>query len=189
MSATLQQRATAILTNPRAEWPIIAGEPDTMQGLYTRYIAPLVAIGAIASFLRLAVLGVPLVGRLGLGVSMVNAVVSFAFGLASVILAAVVIEWLAPRFKSSGDTLAAAKLVAYASTPVWLAGVLNVSVVLMPLAFIAVLYAVYLYYLGLPHVLHTPAEQIVPFMVVSAIAVIVVGVAFSFVAAMLGFGR
>ena len=189
MSATLQQRATAILTNPRGEWPIIARETDTMQRLYTGYIVPLVAIGAIASFLRLAFIGLPLVGRLGLGTSLVNAVVGFAFGLASVILAAVVIEWLAPRFKSSGDTLAAAKLVAYASTPVWLAGIFNISLALMPLMLVAALYAVYLYYVGLPHLMQTPADQVIPFMVVSAIAVIVVSVCFSFVAAMLGFGR
>jgi len=188
MSATLQHRVTAILTRPRREWPIIARETDSMRGLYTRYIVPLVAIGAVANVVRLAFFGPPLV-RPGLGTLVVNAILRVAFGLASVIVAAVIVQWLAPRFKSSGNTLAAAKLVAYASTPVWLAGIFNLSITLMPLVFVAELYAVYLYYVGLPIVMGTPADHIVPFMLVSAIAVIVVGVCFSFVEATLGLSR
>ena len=43
MSATLQQRVVGILSNPQTEWPAIAVESDTVQGLYTRYIIPLAA--------------------------------------------------------------------------------------------------------------------------------------------------
>ncbi len=189
MSATLQQRATAVLTAPQSEWPVIAAESDTLQGLYTRYIMPLAAIGAIATFIHLAVLGLPIVGRLGPVSSLVNAIVGYALQLSSVIISAVIIEKLAPRFKSSGDTLQAVKLVAYASTPVWLAGVFNISLVLTPLILIAALYAVYLFYIGLPHVLRTPPEQVVPFMVVAALVIIVVNVVFSVVVGGIGLTR
>jgi hypothetical protein len=103
--------------------------------------------------------------------------VLYALSLASVIAAAMVIEWLAPKFKSSGDTVQALKQVAYASTPVWLAGIFNISLALAPLTIIAVLYAVYLFYLGLPSVMRTPPDQVVPYMAVSAIAILALNLA------------
>jgi hypothetical protein len=109
--------------------------------------------------------------------------------LVGVVVSAVIIEKLAPRFKSGGDTLQAAKLVAYASTPVWLAGIFNLSFVLTPLIIIAALFAVYLFYIGLPYVLKTPPDQVIPFMVVSAIVIIVINVCFSFLVGVMGFGR
>jgi hypothetical protein len=110
----------------------------------------------------------------------VAAAVLYALSLASVITAAVVIEWLAPRFKSRGGTVQALKQVAYATTPVWVGGIFDISLALAPLTIIAVLYAIYLFYLGLPAVMSTPQDQVVPFMVVSAIAILVLNIILTF---------
>jgi hypothetical protein len=56
----------------------------------------------------------------------------------------------------------------------WLAGVFNISVFLMVLTLLAGLYGIYLFYLGLPPVMKTPPESVVPYMVVAAIVIIVV---------------
>ena len=146
-------------------------------------------LASSATFVHFAVLGLPLVGRLGVVSSLVNSVVSYALQLAAVLMCAFVVEKIAPRFKSSGDIVQAAKLVAYASTPVWIAGVFNISLVLAPLIIIAAIYAVYLYYVGLPHVLKTPSDQVIPFMVVSAIVIIVVNVIFSALVTGISFSR
>jgi hypothetical protein len=180
MHGTLQTRATNILTNPKAEWPLIGVEPETVQGLYAQYILPLAAIPAIATLVNRAFIGVPLVGRFGIVQSLVTACVLYALSLASVIAAAVVIEWLAPKFKSSGSTVQALKQVAYASTPVWIAGIFNISIALAPLTIIAVFYAIYLFYLGLPSVMRTPPDQVVPYMVVSAIAILALNLVLTF---------
>jgi Yip1 domain len=178
MSATLQQRVVGILSNPQSEWPAIAVESDTIQGLYTRYIIPLAAIGAVALFLRFPGLGTLMLALVGYGVQ-----------LAVPIICAVLIAWLAPRFKSSGDNVQALKMVAYASTPAWLAAVARLVPFLYPLvALVAGLYAIYLFYLGLTSVMKTPDEQRVPFMLVSAILVIVVFTLFSFSITVMGIG-
>jgi hypothetical protein len=39
---------------------------------------------------------------------------------------------------------------------------------------IAALYAIYLFYLGLPPVMSTPPNQVVPYMLVSAVVIIVI---------------
>lgn len=159
MSATLQQRVTGILTAPQREWLTIAGEADSVSGLYSRYILPLAAIGPLAYLLRGAV---------------TVAIVQYAVQLVWIFICAKVLEWLAPKFSSSGDTTQALKLVAYASTPAWLAGLAN----LLPwvgglVVLAATIYDIYLFYLGLTPVMKTPAAQVIPFMLVAAIVMIV----------------
>ncbi len=172
MSATLQLRAMAILTTPKTEWPVIAGERDSVQELYVRYILPLAAIGPVALVIRFFSVG-----------WIVLALAQYVLHLAALYACALVIERLAPRFKSTGDTVQALKLVAYAATPAWIAAILNLLPALGLLVTVAVLYSVYLYYLGLPALMGTPPEQVVPYMLVSAL-VIVVG--FTLASAMVG---
>jgi len=163
----IQTRARNILTNPQREWPVIAGESADVASLIRDYAGPLSAIPVIARWLAVVLMfhGSFLRGA-------VNGVVGWVFGLVGVWLAAIVIERLAPSFASRGNTIQAMKLVVYASTPVWVAGVLNLVPELGPLILIAALYAIYLFYLGLPVLMHTPDAQVVPFMLVSALVVI-----------------
>jgi hypothetical protein len=162
MSATLQLRAMGILTTPQTEWPLIAAERETVARIYVGYVLPLAAIGPLALVLRFFSIG-----------WIVLAVVQYALHLAALYVCARVIELLAPRFKSRADTVQALKLVAYAATPAWIASVLNLVPALSLLVTVAVLYSVYLYYLGLPPVMGTPPEQVVPYMVVSALVIVV----------------
>jgi hypothetical protein len=93
----------------------------------------------------------------------------------------VVLQWLAPRFGSSGTLVDALKLVTYSSTPVWVGGIVYLLPLLVPLLLVALVYAIYLFYLGLPSLLKTPPEQRVPFMVVAGLTILVVNILLSFV--------
>jgi hypothetical protein len=74
------------------------------------------------------------------------------------------------------------KLVAFAYTPVWLAGVLNLVPALSVLVVLAAFYAMYLFYLGLPSVMNTPQASVVPYMAVTALVCIVVAIVLGLVA-------
>jgi len=182
----LQKRVTAILTSPHSEWREIAGEGGDVASLYREYIAILAAIPAVCLVLGLMVFGVPLLGQWGMAAAVTAGVASYVSALVSVIVAAIVIEKLAPKFQSSGDTMQALKLVAYSSTPFWVGGVVYLIVVLSPLIVIAGLYAIYLFYVGLPYLMKTPPEQVVPFMVISALVVIVVNIVLRFFVSAVG---
>ena len=177
---SLQTRVVNIIKDPAKEWPVIAAEADNVGRLYREYIIPLSAIGFIAAFIGLSLLssvlslGIGAYAGLGLGVSLVFMLVSWLFGLAGVYLDAVIIEWLAPKFKSSGTRVDALKIVAYSMTPMWVAGVLNLIPLLGFLAFLAGLYGIYLCYLGLPHVMKTPPDQVVIYMLVSFVVIVIV---------------
>lgn len=177
---SLQTRVVNIIKEPAKEWPVIAAEADNVGRLYTGYIIPLSAIGYIASLIGLALLssvmslGIGRYAGLGLGISVVFMLAGYLFGLAGVYLDAVIIEWLAPKFKSSGTRVDALKIVAYSMTPMWVAGVLNLIPLLGVLVLLAGLYGIYLCYLGLPHVMKTPADQVVIYMIVSFVVIVIV---------------
>lgn len=174
----LQARVVNILTKPKDEWSVIAAERTDVPTLYQSYIAILAAIPPAASFLGLSVVGVslPLIGhyRYGFVHGLVMAVVQYVLALVGVYVAAMVIDKLAPNFQSESNPIQALKLVAYASTATWVAGVLNLIPTLSPLGILAGLYGIYLFYLGVIPMMKTPPEKVVPYMVVSAIVVIVV---------------
>jgi Yip1 domain len=176
----LQTRVVNILTKPASEWPVIAAEPSDVSGLYKNYIVLLAAIPAVCTFLGLTVIGVPFFGSYGFSAALVAGIMSYVSTLASVYIAALIIEKLAPNFDSHGDTAQALKLVAYASTPVWIAGVLHLVPLLGILTILAVLYAIYLFYLGVGPVMKTPQDKVLPYMVVSAIVVVVVSICLQF---------
>ena len=183
----LQTRVKGILANPRAEWVAIAAEPDDVAAIYRNYIVFLAAIPAISIFLGLTIFGVPLFGRYRISTALGSALAMYISSLVAPFITAVVLEKLAPRFQSSGSTAQALKLVAYASTPVWVAGVSYVLLMLAPLAMIAILYAIYLVYVGLPVLMKTPHDRVVPFMVVAALVIVVLNVVLRSIVAVFGF--
>ena len=171
----VQDRLKGLFVDPKREWAVIAGEPADIGRLYREFILIVAAIPSLAILVRMTLGFHPI---LAIG----QAVTSYLLAIAQPIIAAVVVEKLAPKFRSSGSTVQALKIVAYSSAPVWVAGALYLIPGLGTLAtLIAVIYAIYLFALGLPAVLHTPREQIVPFMVVCAIVLLVVNILLSLV--------
>jgi hypothetical protein len=181
----LQTRVRDIITKPASEWREVAAESTTVGELMTGYAMPLTAIPAICGFIGLSMVGIstPFTGPLRIsflrGIS--NAIIGYVLGLVSIYVAAIVVEKLAPTFQSRGNTTQAMKLVVFASTPIWVAGVLQLIPALSVLTILAGLYAIYLFYLGLPHVMHTPQDKVIPYMLVAAVIIIVLSVSFTYI--------
>src|SRR5512145_1826438 len=53
----LIERVKAVLLTPKTEWPVIAAEPATVAGLYTKYILIVSALGPIGMFLKNTLIG------------------------------------------------------------------------------------------------------------------------------------
>jgi hypothetical protein len=186
----LIERARNIVLQPKTEWPVIAGEATTPADLYKNYIIPLAAIGPVASFLGLSLIGtsVPFLGTIRMpflsGLSM--AVVSYLMALVGVYLVALVIDFLAPNFGAEKNPVQALKVAAYSMTPAWLAGVLNLIPMLGVLVLLASLYGLYLLYLGLPALMKAPQDKAVPYTVIVVVCAIVVSLVIGGVASLFG---
>lgn len=176
----LVERVKAILLTPRAEWPVIAAEATTAQDIYMRYVAPLAAIGAIASFIGVVLIGVPLpmVGtvRLGIGAALTAAILHFALTFVAVFVVAMIVDALAPTFGGEKDRLRALKVTAYSFTPAWVAAVLTILPALGFLAGLIGLYGLYLMYVGLPVLMRAPDDKALGYTVVVVLCAIVVSI-------------
>jgi hypothetical protein len=186
VATDIQARVTGLLWDPRAEWGRIAGSPHTAGHLWRNYILILAAIPAVASTVGLLAFELPVLGRWGVTAAVSAGVAGYVSSLVTLAAAASIVAAMAPRFGSRGTATDALVLVAYAATPVWVAGILYLVVVLSWLVIAAGLYAIYLCYLGLPVVMKTPAEQVVPFMTVAGLLVLVVNIVVHAVASSLG---
>lgn len=192
----LQTRVVNILTKPSQEWQAIAAEPRDVAGLYRNYIVLLAAIPAICTALGQSIVGfsVPFVGyyRAPITSAVAGAVFTYVLGLVFLYVAAVIVAKLAPNFQSEPDVAQALKLVAYSSTPTWVAGVLYLIPNLGVLAILAGLYSIYLVYLGMTPTLKTPKDKVIVYMVVCAVVMIAVSIVGGLVAgalsAAMGFG-
>jgi len=174
----LIERAKRILMSPKTEWPVIAAEPDTTAGLYKNYIAILAAIGPIALFIKMTLIGtqVPFLGtfRLDMGTGLIQLVLGYVLSLAAVYVFALIVNALAPTFGGQKDSIQALKAAAYAMTASWVAGIGQVLPWLGVLIGLAGgIYSIYLLYLGLPVTMKSPPDKAAGYTAVSVIAAVI----------------
>src|ERR1700691_21085 len=159
-------RAKSILLTPRAEWPVIAAEPDTIRGIYTGYIMILAAIPAVKLLLASRFLGVSVLPIV---------ITTYVLSLAGTFLVALIVDALAPTFGGQKDRVQALKVVAYAYTAAWVASIIGIVPGLGLLAALAgLIYGLYLLYLGLPFTMKCPTEKSLGYTAVTVIAAIIV---------------
>jgi hypothetical protein len=188
----LVDRVKAILLTPKTEWPMVAAEPATPRDIYLRYVAPLAAIGAIASFIGSVLVGVqmPMMGtmRVGFGTGLAAAILHFLLTFAAVYVVALIVDALAPTFGARRNSLAALKVTAYSFTPGWVAAILTILPALGLVAGLIGLYGLYLLYLGLPAVMRAPGDRALGYTVVVVLCAIVVSVILTALSGLLGGG-
>ncbi len=174
----LVARIQGIILKPKEEWQKIKAESATVQDIFKSYLMILAAIPAVAQFLGYWLVGfsTPLTRavRLGFGTSLSQAVVSYLLTLASVFIAGLIINALAPTFASRPDQVSALKLAVYSLTPYFVAGILNLIPALGLLVILAGLYSLYLLYLGFQSgLMETPQDKVIGYFVVTVVVMIV----------------
>ncbi len=162
--AALFQRVFDLLTTPRKTWRVIRSEPDRGRRLVTHYVLLLALASSACSFLGVLLFE----GRYTFGdrflFSLLGTLFKLAIFVGSIPIMGRVITSLAPSFDSAASKDSALKLMAYASTPVWVAGLLTFVPKLTALAALAGFgYAGYLFSLGAPAILGTPPRRSVAF--------------------------
>ena len=172
-------RARSVLLSPRAQWPLLAAEPDSVSGLYTGYIAILAAIPPIVHFVSYTLIGVsmPFIGafRVPLASGLSSALLSYVLSLVGVFVVALIVEALAPSFGGEKSRVQALKTVGYAYTPYWIASILGIIPGLGLLAALAGgIYSIYLINMGLPYTMKCPPEKTVGYTAVTIIVAIMI---------------
>lgn len=156
-------RAAALVVSPQRTWNVIARERPSFAELLFGYVVPLAAIGPIATYVALRVLGVAVsaraVYRSSQPVALASAGQSFAFALGGVFLVAALITAFAPAFGGKRDFARSFQLAAYAYTPLWLAGVFLLVPRIASLQLVAAGDALVLLVLGIVALVGTSAKR------------------------------
>ena len=175
----LLQRIVGIVVRPKVEWPVIAAEPASLQRLFIGCVLPLAAIQAVLSFIHMAVIGVslPFGGhmRMPMASSLTAAVMGFVFALIGFFIIALIINAWAGFFNGRRSLGEALKVAAYTSVPAWLGAFLGLLPFGILLELIAIIYTIYVLYLGLPVVMRAPRERAVGYTVAVILSGIVLG--------------
>jgi len=171
-------RAKNICLAPATEWPVIAQENTPAATLITEYVVPLAAIGAVAGFIGGSIIGVGL-GFLGgfrtpLIAGLTLAVFGFIMAIVGCFIVAFIVNALAPSFGGEKNSNQALKVVVYAYTPAFIAGVARILPIFGGLiGLLAAFYGLYLLYLGLPKLMKCPPDKSVGYTIVVVVCAIV----------------
>lgn len=169
-------RVKGILFSPKTEWEKIEKEPSTLSGLFTGYVLILLIIPVAASFLGLGLVGYRmfLFHVVGFDLGLKFAIIVAASIIATYFAGAFMIDAMATSFKSEKNINHAAKLSAYATTAICVAGIFFLIPSLYILGMLGALYGVYIIYTGIEKTMKVPADQVVPYMLVAGLVMAVV---------------
>ncbi len=179
---TALARAKAILFSPKTEWPVIAERPDTIVSLYTDYLLFLAAIAVGVSFIRDTIIGVATssgaIVRVGVIAGLGAMVVQYILWLASIFVLGLIVNTLAPSFAGRKNQVQALKTVAYAFTGAAV-GSIGEAIPKIGLLIVVggVLWTLYLFYLGLPIMMKTPAGKALRYAGLTSAAAVALGFA------------
>jgi hypothetical protein len=164
----LIKRLQNLLISPTAEWPVIKQETLSVAQVYLKYLlvyAALPSVGYLLSF----------IGKPSFVVALRLAIISYVVWLLTFNFVTVIVNRLAPTFSSAPNTNHAFKLVAFSVVPLLVAGLLSFIPNLgLILSIIGAAYSAYLCYYGLPVLMQTPEDKLVPYTVATLVVVLII---------------
>lgn len=163
-----------LLTHPDREWESIRNEPESVGKLYFGHVLLLALIPALAAFYGSTQVGWQIgdgqVIRLTSASALQLSALFYGAMLAGIYIIGRFIDFFAATYEVKDSTPRGITLAAYTATPVFLLGIIAVYPniwVNMIVGLIAVAYAVYLLYEGLPILMKIPEDR--GFMFASAV--------------------
>jgi hypothetical protein len=176
---TLPSRAKAVLFEPRSTFKEVDAEFTKPGTIWGRYVLPLALIGPLAGAIGRLVFGkriggTSLADTMSINGAVTYFLISLILALVSVWVLAQIVSLLAPGFGGQKNDVQALKVAAYASTPVWLAGIFNLHGRFLIVGLLVSLYGLYLLYVGLPILMKVPQDRAMGYTAVVIIAAIVI---------------
>jgi len=185
----LVERVKRICLSPDSEWSVIDHESASTSTLLTEHVVPLATVSAVAAFIGRSIIGftLPFVGttyRVPIVNGLVSALLQIALTAVAIVVCGMIIDALAPTFGAQKNSMQAMKVAAYAPTPGWVVGVVQVFPVLGALGILGAIYSLYLLYLGLPKLMKCPKEKALGYTVAAVLCFIVMGIVIGAVSSM-----
>ncbi|MCL6271307.1 YIP1 family protein [Sansalvadorimonas sp. 2012CJ34-2] len=155
-----------LLSHPHSEWDKINGEIRDRGHDYIWHLLILAAIPGVASLIGATHVGWSLTGldpiRLTVGSALAMSLISYLAIIGAVITMGMFTHWMAKTFGTAPSYQRCIMFAAYVATPLYLCGLMALYPSL-PLTLFGILagiaYAVYLLYIGMPHIMGISFER------------------------------
>lgn len=178
-------RAKNMLFSPLVEWRVIAGERATVGDIFYGYILIMATIPPLCG-----VVGFTLSGRANFGVALLGGIVQYIFALGAIFFAALIAQYLSPKYGGRDDLVQALKLVTYSHTANWVGGLFFLVPSWSVFSLVLAIYGLYLLYAGASAVIAVPAERAAGYtLAVIAVIVLIYAVISIAMGLVLGMGR
>jgi len=170
-------KAIELAKNPVGYMTTDKDSPATTNSVMVNYVSMLAAIPFVAILIGdlwyYSALTHYNEGRI-VAVAFVGAILTAIGYVVAVYIVGYIVQALAASFGTAKDQVKSLKLTAYIYTPAFL---LSAFYIIPPLGFltiIGVLYGLYILYMGIPIVLGTPKDRVVPYLVAIVVTTLVV---------------
>jgi hypothetical protein len=174
------RNAIALVKNPAGYMTQNKDATTTTRSLVINYVAILAAIAFVGTLIG-DLVTFSASGKYVYAIP--GAILAYILEIIGFFIVGVVIWKLAPRFATMTTQDKSMRLAAYSYTPVFLASIFYaIPGVGSILAFIALLYGLYILYKGMPIVLGTPSNRVMAYFITTLIIVIVISVVLSLIA-------
>lgn len=156
-----------LFTRPDAEWSAIAARRHTLIGVLAGHVVPLALLPTFAWYYGVTRVGWTLPdGELVYRMTPDSTVLIIGLFFWAMVIGTAglgfMVHWMSRTYGSSASLANAMALAAYTNTPLFLAGIVGLRPALwtdLVIGTVAACYAVYLLYLGIPHMMQVPKER------------------------------
>jgi hypothetical protein len=171
---TILSRIKNILLFPRWEWKVIKLEQRPLKDAFVSFALPLIMIGAASQFIGsfLFVKNELDIDAYRFSLPLIHAGYIIFVQVLTLMLTTVFIYGLAGKFLSEKDYSLSGKLVIYSFTPVLILNILGNLHASLAIIMIPAFYAVFLFWTGLPVMLHTETRKLPAFVFIILISVL-----------------
>jgi len=173
---SLVERTKAIILQPSEEWNRIAREETPTRDIMAGYVVPLALIGPLSGFIGGQLFGY---SPHSLWLAALVAVVTFFFSIFVLLALVLITDFLSPKFGGDTSYYQCLKLVAYSSTPAWIAGIFSIVPSLGVFGLLG-LYSFYLFYVGTAPMLNVPRNKATAFTVAVFVCAILLNLVIAF---------
>jgi hypothetical protein len=166
--------AIALIRNPTGFMNVNRDNDTSIQTLMVNYVAVLAVVPFVATLIGDSLFHLSF-GGLALGYGFALAIVSYILDIVAVFVVGFIMWKLGPSFGTTTTQIRATRLAAYTFTPFFLASIFDIiPIVGGIIAFLGVLYGLYILYLGMPIVLNTPKDRVISYLIVTIVVTFVV---------------
>jgi hypothetical protein len=160
-----------LIMDPTSGWEKHRSDFTSENQILTQFAVPLIALGALAGFVKLGIFKGAITGAL------VLSAVQLIVGIVALYIASFVVKFIAEKFDGHPTSLDAFRFVAFGNSVGWIGAILTIVPILGALASLGLtLYGIYVMFKGITPCIGVPQEKRMTFFIVTGAILMIISI-------------